>query len=111
MVDDADKIVTRLEAVIEDIDCQASKEDGGLHAVEGGNKLLAKALALHGLMTGEIDELHEVRGWVNEWVVNEWVGGGGGGGGEWVEWVVGVGGGSGESGDSDRPTDWCTGFN
>ena len=63
MVDDADKIVTRLEAVIEDIDCQASKEDGGLHAVEGGNKLLAKALALHGLMTGEIDELHEVRGW------------------------------------------------
>ena len=57
IIDDANRALERLEHVIDDIDSKAPKDAGGLHAVNDGNKLLTKALALHGLMQGEIDEL------------------------------------------------------
>ena len=57
VIEDANVVLERLEKCIDDIDRDAPKGSGGLHAVEGGNKMLTKALALHGLMQGEIDEL------------------------------------------------------
>merc|ERR1712166_122447 len=58
VIEAANLILQKLETCIDQIDHQAPKKDGGLHAVENGNKMLTKALALHGLMSGEIDELH-----------------------------------------------------
>ena len=57
VIEDANGLLERLESIVDEIDSKAPKASGGLYAVTDGNKLLTKALALHGLMQGEIDAL------------------------------------------------------